>query len=270
MKEMTVQEMRQVQIAILDHIDELCKKNGITYWIDYGTLIGAVRHKGYIPWDDDIDVSMLREDFDRFVKICEEKRDDRYRLSCVENDPECMYPFGKMIDTYTDLYELGEDGIKTGVYVDIFVYDGAPRDKRKLEKGFRSLDFYGRWRKYQIPMKEAPLSIKRIGVLFMRGIFKILPRQFFTRKIVRNAKKYADPDSDNVCALVDPYSYSHWVVKKDIFKELIDLEFEGKKYKAPKAYDEWLTIQYGDYMTIPPKEKQIRHDVKAYYNREIQ
>lgn len=265
MKEMTVEEMRQTQIAILDHIDDLCRKNGINYWIDYGTLIGAVRHKGYIPWDDDIDISMFRADYDRFVDICRNTDESRYFLSCVEKDESCMYPFGKMIDRYTELYELGEKGIRTGVYIDIFTVDGAPKEKKIQRKAFRRLDLYGRLRKYQLPMGKAPLSLKRVGVLFAREVIKLLPRQYFTRKIVENARKYANPDSEYVCQLTDPYSYGHWVVERKVFSELTVLPFEGKKYPAPKAYDEWLKLQYGNYMEIPPAEKQVGHDVRAYY-----
>lgn len=265
MREMKSNELREVQLGILDYIDSLCNEYGLKYWIDYGTLLGAVRHKGFIPWDDDIDIAMYREDYDKLIEICREKPHDRYCLSCVETDPDCMYPFGKMIDTYTVLFELGNEGIRTGVYIDLFPYDGAPMDEMRRKKAFKKLNTYGHWRKYQLPMKEAPLSIKRIFVLALRGIIKLLPKQYFTKKIVQNARRYADPESEYVSALTDPFSYGNWVVRKDLFKEQTRLEFEGKFYNAPKAYDEWLRIQYGDYMVIPPKGKQIKHDVKAFF-----
>jgi LPS biosynthesis protein len=265
MREMTNMELRKVQLGILDYMDDLCNKFGLKYWLDYGTLIGAVRHKGFIPWDDDIDIAMYREDYDKLIEICRTMQHDRYSLSCVETDSECMYPFGKMIDMNTELFELGDKGIRTGVYIDIFPYDGAPMDEMKRQKAFKRLNIYGHLRKYQLPMKDAPLSVKRILVLALRCIIRLLPKQYFTKKIVQNASFYAEPKSEYVCALTDPFSYGNWVVRKDLFKEQTKLEFEGKLYNAPKVYDEWLRIQYGDYMVIPPKEKQIRHDVKAFF-----
>ena len=267
MREMTRAELRNCQIAILDFFNKLCCDNNLRYWIEYGTLLGAVRHKGYIPWDDDIDVAMFREDYDKLINICRLNPNARYQLSCVENDPLCMYPFGKIIDTQTVLYELGEDGIKTGVYIDVFVYDNAPEDINKRNKIFDKLDFYGKLRKYQLPMGKAPLSLKRILVLLTRALISLFPKQYFTKKIIKNAKKSCNIKSDFVSDFTCPYYYTRWCVHKSIFEELTELEFEKHYYKAPKRYDEWLRLQYGDYMKLPSVEerKAAQHKIRAYF-----
>ena len=268
MKKMSKEELRKAQMGILDYLVDICSKNNISYFLTYGTLLGAIRHKGYIPWDDDIDVAMLRADFDRLVDVCNAEENPRYRLSCVENNPSCMYPFGKMIDERTVLYERGEKGISIGVYIDIFVYDNAPLDLKQREKGFDKLDLYGHWRQYQLPLKPAPLSLRRVAVLTIKFLIDLfLPRQFFTRRIVSSAQKYRATESDYVCDFTEPFYNKRWVVEKSLFTDLILVEFEGKKYNAPRYYDKWLRLQYGDYMKLPSKEEQdgFHHDIEAFY-----
>lgn len=271
MVRMGKQDLRQCQLSILNYIDNFCKEKNIKYWIDFGTLLGAVRHKGYIPWDDDIDIAMLREDYDQFVQECKKNNSGRYQLSCVELDHKCMYPFGKMLDTDTILIEGGKSGIKTSVYVDIFVYDNAPQNEQARNKAFDQLDKYGHLRKYQLPFGTAPMSLKRIGALIKKGFISILPRQYYTRKIVEVAKKNSLKNSNLVSDFTFPYYSSRWCVNKNIFLKEIDLQFEGKLYPAPERYDEWLRIQYGDYMVLPSKEEQLAslHDIEAYYKDKV-
>ncbi len=264
MKELNDVELRKVQLGILDYFVEVCEKHGLTYWLNNGTLLGAIRHKGYIPWDDDIDVTMLRDDYNKLIEIFDNGC-CKYKFSCVENDPECMYPFGKIIDTDTILYENGESGIKIGVYIDIFVYDDAPMDENIRKTAFDKLDHYGHLRKYQLPWDNANLSLKRVGALLKKKCISFLPRQYYTRKIVESAKKYNNEKSEYVCDLTDPFYYSRWIAEKSLFINQTEVEFEGKLYKAPADYDKWLTMQYGDYMVLPPKEKRKKHNVKAYY-----
>ena len=104
MHELSLDELRKIQIEILDVVSKFCDDHEINYWLDGGTLIGAVRHKGYIPWDDDIDLGMLRPDYDKFMRLFNE-HNTRYKFHCIENDPKFYVPFGKVLDTETILYE---------------------------------------------------------------------------------------------------------------------------------------------------------------------
>ena len=269
MHKMTMQELRTCQLNILDFIDGLCKKHNLKYCIDYGTLLGAVRHKGYIPWDDDIDISMLRDDYDKLIEICKKEPDRRYRLSCVELDPDCMYSFGKFIDTHTVLYELGDTdkGIKTGVFVDVFVYDNAPADEAERNRAFDRLDFLGKLRHLQIPRNEDSLSIRSLLIIALRKIVAVLfPKQYFTKRIVEAAGKFKKLNTGLVSDFTCQYYNARWCVDKKIFEEQIEVDFEGKKYKAPKRYDEWLRLQYGNYMKLPSIEEQkaAQHIITAY------
>ena len=127
MKQLDINELRAIQLEILDYVAKFCDEHEIKYWLDGGNLIGAIRHKGYIPWDDDVDVGMLRADYEKFMLMFNENN-TRYRFTCYELNRSFYLPSGKVTDTETVLYEPDEKGIKTAVYVDIFVYDNAPDD----------------------------------------------------------------------------------------------------------------------------------------------
>lgn len=114
MREILLDELKDRQIAILDVVDAFCRENNINYWLDSGTLLGAIRHGGYIPWDDDIDIGMLRPDYDRFLAMFN-KLNKQYQVFSVENDINFPYPFGKVLDTHTVLYEPNEQGVKLSI-----------------------------------------------------------------------------------------------------------------------------------------------------------
>ena len=129
MREINVDEAKKRLVEIAKYLDELCQKNGLTMYMAAGTLLGAVRHKGFIPWDDDIDVFLTRPDYDRLIEICRADNGGRYRLFAHELDENYLYTFAKMVDSDTLLIEKGGDaGVEMGLYVDIFPLDGLGND----------------------------------------------------------------------------------------------------------------------------------------------
>lgn len=267
MKEIDQEELKRIQIEILDYFDAFCRKNHIRYWLDYGTLLGAVRHKGYIPWDDDIDVAMLREDYEKAAKLFNKQSNGRYGFYTPFNNKDYSYPFGKILDQNTVLYEYGEKGIKTSVYVDVFVYDNAPDDKEVIKKVFKKRNLLGRVRRLKLPMRSDIKTLKKIVFFIGSVMLKPISNNAINKALDKNAKAYnKNSTSGNVCSFADPYDTTFFCVPKTYFKECIELEFEGKLYYAPKKYDEWLKIIYGDYMRLPPVEQRKSHHVfKAYY-----
>lgn len=261
MKEIDVQNLKKKQIEILDVMSQFCEKHDIRYWIDSGTLLGAIRHKGYIPWDDDVDTGMLREDYDKFLKLFNQEN-DRYKVYSIENNLEYSYPFAKIVDTKTVLYEPDERGYKLSVYIDLFVYDNAPDDETEVKKMFRKRIFLQKMRSLQWHHRPNGSFIRRALIYIANVPMRLVPNGYFERKIVENAKKFQYVDTKRV----GNFTASEVVTAdKEIFRDFVWVEFEGKQYKAPIGYDEWLRAFYGNYMELPPIEKRIsNHSFKAY------
>lgn len=264
MKQMTTDEVKAVQIAILSYVADFCDQNGIRYWIDCGTLLGAVRHKGYIPWDDDIDVGMLREDYDRFSALFHDPN-GQYRFLCVENTPDFYVPHGKVCDNTTVLYEPDENGFKSTVNIDIFIYDNAPEDDREVERMFDRRDkLRHRFSILYSGSIHRGSRLKRILKRPRYGLFKVLyGKEPLIPEMVEIAKKYAAATTSRVGNFTDT---GRMVCDKRVLKDFTLVEFEGKPFKAPIGYDEWLTAFYGDYMTLPPVEQRVSHHAyKAFF-----
>lgn len=267
MREIFTDELRKLQLDMLDYTAKFCDDNNIAYWLNAGTLLGAVRHGGYIPWDDDIDLGMLRPDYDRLIELFNENS-TRYKLHCFENDPECLQPFAKIYDEDTILYEPNENGIKLAVYIDIFVMDNAPDDDNAAAKMFRRRDIYvlcNLARKLPVFLKPTRGGFLRsLCVYAFRLLTRVFPRDYFTRKLIMNAKLYASRDTRRIGDFSGLHST---MLDKSGFElnELVLLEFEGRKYKAPGDYDGWLKGLFGDYMQLPPEDKRVStHRYRAY------
>lgn len=268
MKEINLDELKKIQLKILDNINDFCHENNINYWIDCGTLLGAIRHSGYIPWDDDIDIGMLRDDYNKFMELYN-KSNTQYKFLALENSNDYYFPFGKVIDTNTILYEPDEKtGIKIGVYVDIFVYDNAPDDDKKCQQMFNKRILYNKLRTAQLypNLYDHSSYKKKIMRFFLNIYLKFLPKNYYTKKMIKNSKRYINIQTKRVGNFT---SEAKVVADKSIFDSFTQVTFEKKKYPAPTKYDEWLTLFYGNYMKLPPKEKQVSHHFfKAYYKGE--
>ena len=263
MKQIDIDNLKQIQLNILDYVMNFCAENNITCWLNGGTLLGAVRHKGYIPWDDDIDLGMLRPDYDKFMALFN-KHTQRYKFRSIENDPECFTHFGKVFDTNTILYEPNEKGEKLAVYVDIFVMDNAPADKEECRKMFRKRDILyicNLGRKFPIFLKPTRGGFIRSLIIYaFRAFLRIFPRHYFVKKLIENSK------SCKYTGFVGDFTgLRNAVCPVEKLSSVIQGSFEGKNYNIPVGYDEWLKALYGDYMQMPPENKRIStHKFKAY------
>ena len=268
MKEINRSEMRGIQMATLDYFAEFCRDNDLKWWLDYGTLLGAVRHKGYIPWDDDIDVSMMREDYETLKKLFNDyasRNGNRYRLLDAELDKSYPYTFGKIVDTETILYEGTQEVITTGVYMDVFAVDNAPSDVKKYRKMLKRRDSLGKLRKVKL-LEENPdiKSARYRKVIMLKRLLTLVPMHVIISRIHKNAIKYEGVKTGKIASFQWPYGNFEFYLDDDFFDELIELSFEGKSYPAPAKYDEWLTEHYKDYMTLPPVEDRVQHNVRAF------
>lgn len=265
METIDIEELKKIQVSLLNCLDSFCKKNNIRYWLDFGTLLGAVRHKGFIPWDDDIDVAMLRDDYNKTAKLFNSQSDGRYLFQTPTSDSSMCYPFGKLLDTKTVLYEYGKSGIKTSVYIDVFVYDNSPDDIHEVNRMLRKKDFLGRIRRLKLPMRSGISVFKKIIYLLGRFLLYPVSMNYINKALDKNGRKYEKIETTNVSNFVNPYDPA-LTVSKDLFLSQTEVIFEGDLYPAPQKYDYWLTKLYGNYMKLPPiEQREGHHVVNAYY-----
>ena len=265
MRKVDIKEIKRIQLAILNVAADFCEQNSICYWIDSGTLLGAIRHKGYIPWDDDIDIGMLRKDYDAFSQLFNESN-SRYQFKCIESDPAFYLPHGKVFDTSTLLYEPDEKGFKSAINIDVFVYDNAPDDDELVKDMYDRRDKLRKHFNLQTAYTKPGGNVFRRGLVhFYRFLHRFFPRDFFIKRMVANSKRFANQETKRVGNFT---AFTRMVCDKRVFSDFIDVEFEGRTYKAPVGYDEWLRSFYGDYMQLPPVEKRVSHHSFVAYAKE--
>lgn len=253
-------KLKQCQLAILKAFAEVCDKLGLTYFLEGGTLLGSVRHGGFIPWDDDIDVIMLRTDYERFCADGQALLPEYYFLQTIYTDPEYTANFAKIRDSRTTYIEttLAKKHINHGVYIDILVLDFYPQQQRRkaflefrwnIMKARQSIDYY---------RPNEGWTAKRVA----RTVLGNLARVFYpsVSKMIRKRVSMIQsvPEGAFVCNYSSVYGRKA-IQPAEWYAETCELEFEGERFTAPKMWHEVLTHFYGDYMTPPPPEQQVGH-----------
>lgn len=256
MREIGWDEFKKIALGILINFDEVCKKNNIKYSLAYGTLLGAVRHKGYIPWDDDIDVMMSREDYIKFLGVRNEM-ESKYKVLALETEEQYASPLAKIVDTNTVLYQkgYGAGNIDLGIYVDIFVLDYVSEVLEERRKVYKKCDFLQKiWR--FCAGNPNPKHSKIINVLRKR-----INRTDFAKKIAQKMNIYAQKMSVKSTILSNllfgETDREIDIVYKNEFEELCFYDFEGMQFLGFKNFDFHLTKWYGNYMELPPIEKRV-------------
>ena len=263
MKEIKFDELRTIQMDILQNVHEFCLKHNIRYSLAYGTLLGAVRHGGYIPWDDDIDIAMLRPDYEKFMQ---EYKDDVYKFVECRLDKDVHIGFGKVEDTRTIVIEGGNTK-NLGVSIDVFPIDDLRDTYEDSIKYFKSF----KWNWLIRKAKYRELSIvksfsKKIAVSLLKLVCFPFSVHSLTLKNIKRALKNKKSHSKYVGLICDVNVYTSEVMERSIWSEYEPISFEGKTFIAVKDTDSYLTCLYGDYMKLPPKEQQIpKHDFEAIY-----
>lgn len=252
---MTFDEVKKVELEILTNVAEFCERNNLNYFLAYGTLIGAVRHKGFIPWDDDVDIWMPRDDYNIFIKTFKSKN-NRY-VAVSPYDKISCHTMLKVIDTKTVKKETGIAARygNLGVDIDVFPLDGEPDDEKNFNNWYKKL--YKQYKLCLILNSEINTPKKKIASV----AFKILgiTNNKALKKAEKLHNKYPYFSSNMVGAVESCYNSPKNRYFKGCFRDYVMLEFENKKFRAPIGYDEVLTSVYGEYMKLPPITQQVTH-----------
>ena len=250
------------------------EKHNIKYIACGGTMLGAVRHKGFIPWDDDMDLYVPRKDYEKLVSLRQELTKDNLDFVSLETDENYYLPFGKIFDTKTTLWETKAYPFIAGIYIDIFPLDYFELDRDKVIKIQKRLRYL--FSKYQTSLCDVHflsalkyLFMKSQRHLFFHSIRKYacnISKQRALSDFIKYQKKYCS-DKGNLCA--STYYYDGWtekIFKSSWFEDTMDVPFEYTTIIIPKEYDSYLSLAYGDWRTPPPKNLQIRrHKNFEYY-----
>ena len=264
-KKLDIDEIKEVELGVMDYIHNICKEKGINYSLAYGSLLGAVRHRGFIPWDDDLDIALKRDQYDKLYQAILEDNNSIYKVVSWENDSRYPYPFYRVYDSRT-VYENNyiQNDIELGICVDVFPFD----DYKDVNKEITKLDMYRRLSVYTLyGIRNKEVGIKNIVRYLMLVAFRLTRVKIWNKKL--NDCSKAPVNSEYIDYLMESKKYSTKIDAKAL-DEVIECKFEDRVYNIPKDYDHILTTIYGsDYMEIPPLEKRIQHDdFVAYIKKE--
>lgn len=271
---MTKVEQKDVLLEMLIEFDNYCQKNNLNYFLDAGTLLGAVRHKGFIPWDDDIDINMPRKDYNKLINLVKKNNGMITDVLRVDTPYETIYPYLKIVNINTILVEFpNKYPLTTGIYIDLFPKDGIKQislfskficwinSKLRLWQWFNKFSIFA-WKKEKNIVKRL---ISFLGIRMIKN--PNLPIKIQEKLISWYNHKNPIDDCKYVTTLI------HGEFKKIAPKECFDqyqlLEFEGHFFRCPIDYDTYLRCLYSDnYMQLPPLEERIAHDTKIFWKSE--
>ena len=254
-------KIQRLELDILMEVDRICRKHRIQYTMGYGSLIGTIRHDGFIPWDDDVDICLMRKDYIRFKEICKKELSSRFFYQSHDTDPEYYLLYDKIRLNGTVFKEshLSSYNIHHGIYIDLFPIDYIPNNS--IKQAFQLICFHffrsGLMSKYLV--MEARGWKKKIIALFLRFLFFLIPLDTLYKNANKVAIWYDNTPSKRIMNFLTPYRLKE-IFNADLYKEYTEHEFEGLMVKIVKQYDHFLKQIYGDYMKLPPVEKRnTRH-----------
>ena len=251
-----VRRLQMYELDILKEVDRVCRENDITYFLGEGTLLGAIRHHGFIPWDDDVDILMPRDDLNKFMRICDEKLKPNYRFQYYHNVKSYWVQSPKV--RLLDETEFSQGALRkytehTGPYIDIFPLDWAPDSAKVLDKQNR---YIKRLRRLLF-LKTEFSTPKNLLQKLMKFCAHFTSVTSIHKKINKKAVKYHHGSRKRICNFGSYYAIKKEVFPAEMFEKAVYVPFEDGQFPVPHAYDAVLTTIYGDYMQLPPKDKQI-------------
>lgn len=254
---LSLEQLHDELLNIMIEVDKLCRKHKITYFLSGGTLLGAVRDKGFIPWDDDLDIMMLRKDYESFIYYSKELPHP-YRALCLNNFAGWSYPFIKVENT-TTYVEDDYRHIQHGAFVDIFPIENIPANKEEQKRIIWKMKFLDLLRGTGTKKKFKPGEKYRFLKLLIAPYANYKGSYYFANKMNEFAKKIdAENRESELNGVLLATSYgSREFVPREVFAEGIEVKFEKLATLVPQGFDVYLSQLYGDYMKYPPREQQV-------------
>ena len=269
---MQMKDIQSVSLEILKFVANICERNHFRYYLAYGTLLGAVRHHGYIPWDDDVDIIMPRPDYERFLEwaACHKEELGPYEIFNRHTNRQYLYAITRISDSRYEIHKDDEANCGMGIFIDVYPYDGLGNDKdvalAKLKQTRKLCDLI-------VDMTRKDTSIPsqlnwkgKIVFCYKRLVRRLRGLNYYFKQleILRDNNDF--DSSEYVGPLMWYFCKPHNVLfERRIFGDGMQLQFEDGYFSVPSGYDEMLTQEYGDYMQLPPVEKRFyQHQYKAY------
>lgn len=265
MKKLERNEIKKIQLDILKYIDDICEKNNINYTLIGGSLIGAIRHKGMIPWDDDIDIGLTKDNYNKLIQILTKNNNSQYKLLNHSTTNNYYYAFSKLVDTNTKLKEKNFEEIEDyGLYIDIFCYYNIP-NLNCINNYFKKQNYYN---SMLGGIKKVPYEkniLKYFAKIIRHLVVKIVGSKYYFNKLDKLHSKYEkNIDSEYVLSDWNVYSLEKELKKKNLFDEYMRVNFDGVEVSIIKKYDEFLKGTFGDYMKMPDEKDRRTHDLVVY------
>ena len=265
MNYLTLEEIHGALLGLLTEFDRVCRAHGLRYTLAYGTLIGAIRHHGFIPWDDDIDVAMPRPDYEKLYALYHagELTFSEHFLLTEDRGKQAMYPFMKLLDDRFALTSWSHREVPD-LFIDIFPVDGAPQTEKQRAKLYRRRKFYNAINVlalWYVPEKKWSRVLRVIGFPFYLAAWG-----YGAARASRKAAMLARKNDFSACEESGVFCYclTKWTMPRESFERYCEVDFEGKRFMAIADYDAWLRKIYGDYMQLPPESKRHTHCITAY------
>lgn len=260
MNEVLIKEVKQIELEMFLKFDEICRKNDIKYFLGGGTFLGAVRHKGFIPWDDDIDVAMERKEYERFCRIAIKELPADMFLQNYHTEPNCGLVFAKIRKENTIMSEVYSHHIDMhqGIWIDIFPLDHIPDDSKKAirmkKKALILKNLYIIKSGYHNPHPES--WIYRTAYAICKCIVKPISLEFLIHSLESVIRQYENEETNYLFPFGGAYPKKD-TTPSSLLDEFSEYEFENHSVISLKDYDAYLTQLYGDYMKLPPVEKRV-------------
>ena len=246
-----INEIHKLQLQLIKYFDSFCKENNLKYFLAGGTLLGAARHEGFIPWDDDIDIAMPRPDYEKLLDMSKQIKNP-YMILDPETNKNYMLPFAKFVNKYYYNYRKGLKG-KYGIRMDIFPLDGLGQTEKEAIKNAKHILFKRKF--FSMCFKENIFSKLLNKINFQKLAYKNLKKEFLKNDFY---------NSEYVASIVGGMKRLKEVFPYKVYSETSNMKFEDTKLSGMKYYDDYLSKLYGDYMKMPPENQRENHGVEIY------